>query len=122
MLRQVVSTSSRALRSAPRVAANLPALRTPVQNTPAAWSLRRTVQAQPAVARWYSDAKEAPAEGNKAEKADESEAKEAKETKDTQEGADESDALAELKKNLETKEAEVRDWKVCSFVLHHGNL
>lgn len=97
MLRQAFSTSSRALRSAPRLAANQPLLRPQFQNAPAAWSLRA---AQPAVARWYSDAKEAPAEGEKAE---------------AKEGAGETDAVAELKKSLETKEAEARDWKVGQY-------
>ncbi|KAF5137448.1 GrpE, mitochondrial [Metarhizium anisopliae] len=96
MLRQAFSTSSRALRSAPRLAASQPLLRTQFQRAPAAWSSR---VAQPAVARWYSDAKEAPAEGEKAEK---SEAKEE---------AGETDAVAELKKSLEAKDAEARDWK-----------
>ncbi|EFY96797.1 hypothetical protein MHUMG1_08077 [Metarhizium humberi] len=96
MLRQAFSTSSRALRSAPRLAASQPLLRTQFQRAPAAWSSRA---AQPAVARWYSDAKEAPAEGEKAEK---SEAKEE---------AGETDAVAELKKSLEAKDAEARDWK-----------
>ncbi|KAG6005329.1 hypothetical protein E4U21_000244 [Claviceps maximensis] len=105
MLRQLVSTSSRALRSTPRAAASLPTLRTSVQSAPAAWSLRRTLQAQPGVARWYSDDKQTSAESKKTEQAEETE------TKETGEGAGESDALAELKKNLETKEAEVRDWK-----------
>ncbi|KAG5949862.1 hypothetical protein E4U53_005693 [Claviceps sorghi] len=108
MLRQVLSTSSRALRSAPRVAAGLPTLRTPVQTVPAAWSLRRTVrEAHPGVARWYSDAKDTPAEheGKKAEQTEETEARE------TGDSTGESDALAELKKTLETKEAEARDWK-----------
>lgn len=98
MLRQALTTSSRALRSAPRLGANQPLLRTQFQNNaPAAWSIRA---AQPTVARWYSDAKEAPAEGEKAE----TEAKE---------GAGETDAVAELKKSLEAKDAEARDWKVC---------
>lgn len=110
MLRQVFSTSSRALRSAPRVATSLPTLRTPLQNVPAAWSLRRTAQAQPGLARWYSDAKETSAEGKNTDKAEDSKAKEAQEA---QEGSGESDALAELKKALEAKEAEARDWKVC---------
>ncbi|KAK9441943.1 mitochondrial co-chaperone GrpE [Metarhizium brunneum] len=96
MLRQAFSTSSRALRSAPRLAASQPLLRTQFQRAPAAWSSRA---AQPAVARWYSDAKEAPAEGEKVEK---SEAKEE---------AVETDAVAELKKSLEAKDAEARDWK-----------
>ncbi|KJK80954.1 hypothetical protein H634G_03487 [Metarhizium anisopliae BRIP 53293] len=96
MLRQAFSTSSRALRSAPRLAASQPLLRTQFQRAPAAWSSRAT---QPAVARWYSDAKEAPAEGEKAEK---SEAKEE---------AGETDTVTELKKSLEAKDAEARDWK-----------
>lgn len=101
MLRQAFSTSSRALRSAPRLAASQPLLRTQFQRAPAAWSSRA---AQPAVARWYSDAKEAPAEGEKAEK---SEAKEE---------AGETDTVAELKKSLEAKDAEARDWKVKSMM------
>ncbi|KAG5920748.1 hypothetical protein E4U61_007548 [Claviceps capensis] len=105
MLRQAFSTSSRALRSATRIATNQPTLRTPFHNAPATWSLRTTQQAQPGLARWYSDAKEPPAEGEKAEKAETAEKTEA------EEGAGEPDALAELKKQLETKEAEVRDWK-----------
>ncbi|KAG6006919.1 hypothetical protein E4U43_000374 [Claviceps pusilla] len=111
MLRQVFSTSSRTLRSAPRVATKLPTLRTPLHNAPAAWSLRRTVQAQPGLARWYSDAKETPAEGKNTDKAEDIKAKEAQEAQEAQEGAGESDALAELKKALEAKEAEARDWK-----------
>lgn len=99
MLRQAFSTSSRALRSAPRLAANQPMLRTRFQNAPAAWSSRT---AQPVVARWYSDAKETPAEGDKAES----------EKAEPKEAAGESDALAEVKKNLEAKDAEARDWKV----------
>lgn len=106
MLRQAFSTSSRALRSATRIAANQPTLRTPFHNAPPAWSLRTTQQTQPGLARWYSDAKETPAEGEKAEKAETAENTEA------EEGAGEPDALTELKKQLETKEAEVRDWKV----------
>lgn len=94
MFRQAFSTSSRALRSAPRLAANQPLLRTQFQAAPAAFSLRT---AQPAVARWYSDAKENAAEGEKAE---------------AKEGSGETDAVAELKKNLEAKDAEAREWKV----------
>ncbi|KAG5968048.1 hypothetical protein E4U57_007588 [Claviceps arundinis] len=105
MLRQAFSTSSRALRSVTRVAANQPTLRTPIHNAPAAWSLRTTQQIQPGLARWYSDAKETPAESEKAEKAETAEKTEA------EEDAGEPDALAELKKQLEAKEAEVRDWK-----------
>ncbi|KAG6060580.1 hypothetical protein E4U32_003376 [Claviceps aff. humidiphila group G2b] len=105
MLRQAFPTSSRALRSVTRIAANQPTLRTPFHNAPAVWSLRTTQQIQPGFARWYSDAKETPAEGEKAEKAETAEKTEA------EEGAGEPDALAELKKQLEAKEAEVRDWK-----------
>ncbi|KAG8405283.1 GrpE, mitochondrial [Metarhizium acridum] len=96
MLRQAFSTSSRALRSAPRLAASQPLLRTQFQRAPAAWSSRA---AQPAAARWYSDAKEAPEEGEKAEKAE------------AKEDAGETDAVAELKKSLAAKDAEARDWK-----------
>ncbi|PNY26993.1 Nucleotide exchange factor GrpE [Tolypocladium capitatum] len=95
MLRQALSASSRALRSAPRLAAPRPLLRPQFQTAPSTFSF---AQAQPAVARWYSDAKEAPAEGAK----DHAEAKE--------EGG-ESDALSELKKALEAKENEAKEWK-----------
>ncbi|KAG6035882.1 hypothetical protein E4U19_004150 [Claviceps sp. Clav32 group G5] len=108
MFRQAFSTSSRALRSATRIAANQPMLRTPFHNAPAAWSLRTTQQIQPGLARWYSDAKETPAEGEKSEKV---ETAETAEKTEAEEGAGEPDALTELKKQLETKEAEVRDWK-----------
>ncbi|KAG5995551.1 hypothetical protein E4U52_008155 [Claviceps spartinae] len=108
MLRQAFSTSSRALRSVTRIAANQPTLRTPFHNAPTAWSLRATQQLQPGLARWYSDAKETPAEGEKAEKAEKAETAEKTEA---EEGAGEPDALTELKKQLEAKEAEVRDWK-----------
>lgn len=98
MLRQALSSSSRALRSAPRLAtSSAPLLRSQFQNAPAATSLRAF---QPVLSsRWYSDAKEAPAEGEKAEGAKE-------------EANGESGVVAELKKSLETKEAEARDWKV----------
>jgi molecular chaperone GrpE len=55
--------------------------------------------AQPAASRWYSDAKEAPAE-------------EAKKV----EGEAEADPLAELKKSLEAKDAEAREWKVRTYL------
>ena len=88
MLRQVISTSSRALRTAPRQAA--PAAVFFRQTAPKPFSLR--------AARWYSEAKEAPAEGEP----------QAAEGKDA---AGETDALSELKKQLETKDAEAREWK-----------
>lgn len=100
MFRQAISTSSRALRAVPR-AATRPFVQSQFQSAPA-FTLRA---AQPTVARWYSDAKESetakPAE-------------EAKESKDAKEATTEPDAVAELKKALETKDAEARDWKVCS--------
>lgn len=93
MLRQALSSSSRALRAAPRFGAAAPAVRPQFQSAAPAWSIK---VAQPAAARWYSDAKEE---------------KPAEEAKD---GAKEPDAMAEMKKNLEAKEAEARDWKVSS--------
>ena len=107
MLRQAFSTSSRALRSAPRFAVKQPLLRPQIQNAPAAWSSRA---AQPTVARWYSDAKEAPAEpqGEKAS--------------GSSEANGDADALSELKKTLETKEAEARDWKVSTTLVPLSSL
>lgn len=49
------------------------------------------------MARWYSDAKETPAEEKKEE---------------AKEGNGESDPLAELNKKLEAKDTEAREWKV----------
>lgn len=95
MLRQALSTSSRALRcAAPKISANQPLLRPQFRTVAPAYSLRA---AQPTVARWYSDAKEAPKE-------------EANEEAKSDNG--ESDPVAELKKALEAKETETREWKV----------
>ncbi|UNI20116.1 GrpE, mitochondrial [Purpureocillium takamizusanense] len=98
MLRQVLSSSSRALRSAPRLAAaGKPLLRPQFQSAvPSPLAARA---AQPSVARWYSEAKETPAEGDK----DKPEA--------TKEEGGDADALSELKKTLETKETEAKEWK-----------
>lgn len=90
MMRRAFTTSTRALRS------NSPLLRQPFLQTSPIFSSRAI---QPAASRWYSDAKESPAEGAKSEQA------EAKQN-------GESDAVAELKKALEAKDAEARDWKV----------
>ncbi|KAI9158440.1 GrpE protein-like protein [Paramyrothecium foliicola] len=96
MMRRAFTNSARALRSAPRLsAAGSPLLRQSlIQNTPI-YSSRAL---QPAASRWYSDAKDSAAEAGKPEQT------EAKEN-------GESDAVAELKKALEAKEAEARDWK-----------
>lgn len=100
MFRQAAAASSRALRAAPR-AAPRPFLQSQFQSAPA-FTLRA---AQPAVSRWYSDAKESdpakPAEEAKTE---------AKKDEKTANG--EADSIAELKKALEAKETEARDWKV----------
>lgn len=96
MFRQAFATSSRALRAAPRAAAPRPLIKSQFQSAPA-FTLRA---AQPAASRWYSDAKE-------------SETAKTEETKTEDKAANgESDAVAELKKSLETKDAEARDWKV----------
>lgn len=94
MLRQIVSTSSRSLRTAQRASASKAFLRPQFQTAPA-FTLRAV---QPAASRWYSDAKETPAEGEKAG--------------ETPGESAESDVVAELKKALEAKDAEARDWKV----------
>jgi molecular chaperone GrpE len=106
MFRQAIVTSSRALRAAPKVAATRPFIQSQFQATPA-FAFR---SAQPAVSRWYSDAKEAeakPAEEAKSEDKTKSEEKAAE---------NENDPLAQAKKDLAAKEAEVKDWKVCDHL------
>ncbi|CAM1504213.1 Fc.00g018040.m01.CDS01 [Cosmosporella sp. VM-42] len=93
MFRQALSTSTRALRSAPRLTTTTPFLQSQFQAAPA-FTLRA---AQPAIARWYSEAKEGEA------------AKPAEEAKT--EGNVETDAVSELKKQLDAKDAEAREWK-----------
>ncbi|KAF5026092.1 hypothetical protein F66182_1814 [Fusarium sp. NRRL 66182] len=101
MFRHAIATSSRALRSAPKIAVPRPFIQSQFQAAPA-FTFRA---AQPAVSRWYSDVKDS--ESKPAE-----EAKPAEEGKKEEKAADgENDPLAELKKNLEAKEAEVKDWK-----------
>ncbi|KZL69434.1 mitochondrial co-chaperone (GrpE protein) [Colletotrichum tofieldiae] len=88
MFRQAIATSSRAVRSGLRTQTPKSVFQTQFQSSPAF----RIRAAQPAVARWYSDAKEsaeAPKEGEKP--------------------AD--DAESALKKQLEAKEKEAADWK-----------
>ncbi|KAH7321115.1 GrpE-domain-containing protein [Stachybotrys elegans] len=97
MMRQALFTSSRALRSASRAA---PLRQPQLFQTAAPVFASRAFQ--PAVSRWYSDAKDN-TQGEKAEAPD-------AEKTDTKENG-ESDVIAELKKSLEAKDAEVRDWK-----------
>ncbi|KAF4458398.1 molecular chaperone [Fusarium albosuccineum] len=98
MFRQAVTASSRALRVAPRAAVPRPFIQSQFQAA-AAFTLRA---AQPAVSRWYSDKKEGEPEP----------AKPTEEAKTEEKSANgESDPVAELKKALEAKETEVRDWK-----------
>ena len=70
-------------------------LRPQFQSTPATFASRI---AQPSASRWYSDAKAA----------EEPKKEEEKKAEDAA-----ADPLAELKKQLEAKDAEARDWKVC---------
>ncbi|KAJ4328254.1 GrpE, mitochondrial [Fusarium piperis] len=101
MFRQAVTASSRALRAAPRAAAvPRPFIQSQFQSAPA-FTLRA---AQPAVSRWYSDAKES----DSAKPAEEAKTKTKKEEKSAN---GEADSVAELKKALEAKETEARDWK-----------
>ena len=96
MLRQSLSVSSSALRSAvPKISTPQPLLRPQLRTAAPAYSLRA---AQPVAARWYSDAKEAPAEEKKKEEG--------------KEGEGEAGPLAELNKKLEAKDTEAREWKV----------
>ncbi|KAF9766512.1 hypothetical protein IL306_001076 [Fusarium sp. DS 682] len=97
MFRQAIATSSRALRAAPMVAVPRPFIQSQFQAAPA-FAFRSV---QPAVSRWYSDAKETEAKP----------AEEAKTEEKPAEGEKESDPLAEIKKELEAKENEVKDWK-----------
>ncbi|OLN92117.1 GrpE-like protein, mitochondrial [Colletotrichum chlorophyti] len=87
MFKQALTTSSRAVRSGLRSQTPKSFIQSQFQSSPAF----RIRAAQPAVARWYSDAKEteAPKEGEKP--------------------AD--DAESALKKQLEAKEKEAADWK-----------
>ncbi|KAI8684537.1 GrpE, mitochondrial [Fusarium solani] len=101
MFRQAVTASSRALRAAPRAAAApRPFIQSQFQSAPA-FTLRA---AQPAVSRWYSDAKES----DSAKPAEEAKTETKKEEKSAN---GEADSVAELKKALEAKETEARDWK-----------
>ncbi|CEJ85572.1 Putative GrpE protein homolog [[Torrubiella] hemipterigena] len=90
MFRQAIASSSRALRSAPRIAQPL---RQQFQPAAAVYSPSAF---QPLAARWYSDAKEG-------------EAGKAADAKD--EVAAAGDEVAQLKKDLEAKDAEAREWK-----------
>ncbi|KAK1595020.1 GrpE protein [Colletotrichum navitas] len=88
MFRQAIATSSRAMRSGLRTQVTKSVFQNQFQSSP----VFRIRAAQPAVARWYSDAKETtepPKEGEKP--------------------AD--DAESALKKQLEAKEKEAADWK-----------
>lgn len=109
MFRQAIATSSRALRAAPKVAVPRPFIQSQFQAVPA-FTFR---SAQPAVSRWYSDAKESetkPAEEAKSEAKSETKS----ETKSDEKPAEgENDPVAELKKTIEAKDAEIKDWKVC---------
>ncbi|VUC32054.1 unnamed protein product [Clonostachys rosea] len=93
MFRHALTTSSRALRStAPRMTATSSV--GPSQFRIAAAASPRHFT--PAMGRWYSDAKETKTE-------------EAKE--EAKEASAEADPVAELKKQLEAKDAEAREWK-----------
>lgn len=101
MFRQAIAVSSRALRSTPSIAASRAVLRPQFQTAAPAVSIRSF---QPAASRWYSEAKES-TETKEAPKAEEkAEAKEGEKNGET-------DAVAQLKKDLEAKDAEARDWK-----------
>lgn len=91
MFRQAIATSSRAVRTGIRTQTSKSVFQNQFQSSPAF----RIRAAQPAVARWYSDAKET-----------------TEATKEGEKPAD--DAESALKKQLETKEKEAADWKVRS--------
>ncbi|OAA60844.1 mitochondrial co-chaperone GrpE [Cordyceps fumosorosea ARSEF 2679] len=94
MLRQAVAALPRSLRAAAPKASASQLLVRPQAYAVSAPALRSF---QPATSRWYSETKE--------EKAEEKKTEEAKEEK----GA--SDEVSELKKSLEAKDAEAREWK-----------
>ncbi|KAM0486142.1 hypothetical protein ACHAPX_000844 [Trichoderma viride] len=101
MFRQAITASSRALRSTPNIAASRAMLRPQFQTAAPPVSIRSF---QPATSRWYSESKES-TESKEAPKAEEkAEAKEGEKNGET-------DAVAQLKKDLEAKDAEARDWK-----------
>ncbi|KAK1245329.1 hypothetical protein MKX08_004958 [Trichoderma sp. CBMAI-0020] len=101
MFRQAVAASSRALRSTPSIATSRAVLRPQFQTAAPAVSIRSF---QPAASRWYSESKESN---------DTKEAPKAEEKAEAKEGekSGETDAVAQLKKDLEAKDAEARDWK-----------
>ena len=100
MLRQTLSSPSRTLASGLRTAAQRQISRRQFLIAPIAAAPRSVGLQQPQQrARWYSDNTDAP---------------KAAETKE-EEGAAKEDPLAAIKKQLEAKDAEVRDWKVCCF-------
>ncbi|CAG7557243.1 unnamed protein product [Fusarium equiseti] len=99
MFRQAIATSSRALRAAPKVAVPRPFIQSQFQAAPA-FTFR---SAQPAVSRWYSDAKESEAKPTEEAKS---------ETKSEEKPAEgENDEVAQLKKTLQARDVEVKDWK-----------
>ncbi|PHH76371.1 hypothetical protein CDD82_4028 [Ophiocordyceps australis] len=94
MLRQALSSSARALSSAPRRVAAAPACSPAHPCSRQLLTISRATR--PAAARWYSDSKQDTAPG---------------EDKESEQGQDEAPGQAELKKALDAKDAEVREWK-----------
>ncbi|KAL7805869.1 GrpE domain-containing protein [Trichoderma gracile] len=107
MLRQALATSSRALRSTPTVAASRAFLRPQIQNAAPAISIRSF---QPIASRWYSDNKEA-TETKEAPAANQKAGEEKTESSEGDKNNSETDAVAQLKKEIEAKDKEARDWK-----------
>jgi molecular chaperone GrpE len=103
MLRQAVAQSSRALRSSLQATTRSPLLRSQFQAR-APVSIRTV---QPIASRWYSA--ETPKES--AEEAKEGEEPKPTGTAEPKDGGAVSEVDA-LKKQLETKEKEIIDWKV----------
>ncbi|KAM0273857.1 hypothetical protein ACHAQH_008189 [Verticillium albo-atrum] len=95
MLRKVITSGSRAARSAARAPAASQALLRPQFQTQTFAPAFRLRAAQPAVSRWYSSETDSKAEAKEGEAAPESANPE----------------LDALKKQLETKEKEALDWK-----------
>jgi molecular chaperone GrpE len=116
MFKQVLSTSSRALRSSTRIPTQTPVLRAqfapaPLGVSPASIFRSQLARAPSGAAarisgaRWYSDQAEPAAKEDKKEK-------ESTQDAEAREAEEPADAVAELKAKLEAKDKEARQWKV----------
>lgn len=105
MLQRALISGTRAARSATRGPASQALFRSQFQTSPA-FRIRTSRVAPTVATRWYS------AEGESKEAKEANGAKEAEAAGKEENGTSELDAL---KKQLEAKEKEALDWKVCSY-------